>query len=311
MNLIITGALGHIGSYVLRNFSTQTSVDTVYLLDNLSSNRYCSLFDLPSHNKYKFIECDVRSYNLSNIITPDDVVIHLAAITDAAGSFDRAKEVEDNNYNSTQNVAEACALQGSRLIHISSTSVYGSQQLVVDESCGIADLQPQSPYAHTKLKEEALIKSLSVEKELRAITCRFGTIYGTSPGMRFHTAVNKFIFQAITDQPLTVWSTAYNQKRPYLSLYDANMALSHIINKDIFNGEVYNVLTENLTVKEVVDCIKLHKPNLNIEFVENRIMNQLSYEVDCSKFMKTGFVFRGGIKVGVRDTFDLLSNINI
>ena len=73
---------------------------------------------------------------------------------------------------------------------------------IVDESCEVKDLKPQSPYAETKLKEEKLIKDLVSSNQLKAIICRFGTIYGISPGMRFHTAVNKFCWQAAFGQSL-------------------------------------------------------------------------------------------------------------
>ena len=56
------------------------------------------------------------------------------------------------------------------------------------------------------------------KKGLKGVSCRFGTIFGASPGMRFHTAVNKFCWQAVMGQPITVWSTAYDQKRPYLEV---------------------------------------------------------------------------------------------
>jgi len=124
-------------------------------------------------------------------------VIHLAAITDAAGSFDKAAQVEANNYQATKKVAEACLEAGVRLIALSSTSVYGTQNEVVAEDCSPEELKPQSPYALTKLKEEELIAQLCAQRGLKAISCRFGTIFGASPGMRFHTAVNKFCWQAV------------------------------------------------------------------------------------------------------------------
>jgi nucleoside-diphosphate-sugar epimerase len=34
-------------------------------------------------------------------------------------------------------------------------------------------------------------------------------------------------------QPITVWNTAYDQKRPYLDLLDASRAIIHIIENDI------------------------------------------------------------------------------
>ena len=83
--------------------------------------------------------------------TGTSVVVHLAAITDAAGSVGRAEQVERNNLAATRKVAEACVQSDTPLITLSSTSVYGTQNTVVDEECPEADLKPQSPYAATKL----------------------------------------------------------------------------------------------------------------------------------------------------------------
>ena len=55
---------------------------------------------------------------------------------------------------------------------------------------------------------------------------RLGTILGFSKGIRFHTAVNKFCFQASLSQELTVWRTVLHQRRPYLILEDFNRAIN-------------------------------------------------------------------------------------
>ena len=180
----------------------------------------------------------------------------------------------------------------------------------MDEECSENELQPQSPYASTKLKEEELISNLSKDKGLKAIHCRFGTIFGASPGMRFHTAVNKFCWQATMSQPITVWSSAYDQKRPYLDLLDASRAIIHIIENDIFDGRIYNVLTQNSTVRQVIDIIREFVPSLEVEFVDTKIMNQLSYEVLCDRFKSKGFVFSGDLKRGIKETILLLKNAN-
>ncbi len=61
--------------------------------------------------------------------------------------------MEEFNYNATVKVAEACRDNNCPMIHISSTSVYGTQLDVVDEDCSGEQLRPQSPYAETKLKK--------------------------------------------------------------------------------------------------------------------------------------------------------------
>jgi UDP-glucose 4-epimerase len=306
MKILVTGALGHIGSYVVRDLSTQFPAAELVMVDNLMTQRYSSLFNLPYHGKFTFVEADVTKADLASLFEGVDVVIHLAAITDAAGSFDKAAQLEENNYMATLKVAEACVQSGSRLIALSSASVYGTQKNVVAEDCGPEELNPQSPYAATKLKEEELVSRLCRDRGLKAISCRFGTIYGISPGMRFHTAVNKFCWQAALGQPITIWSTAYEQKRPYLDLFDASRAFTFIIQNDIFDGRIYNVLTQNATVRQIVDTIREFVPSLEIKFVDNKIMNQLSYEVSCERFTGKGFTFAGNLKRAVGQTIGLL-----
>ena len=310
MKIIITGAIGHIGSYIIRDLGVFFPNSNIVMIDNLMTQRFPSLFNLPHNVKYQFIEGDVREMDLGPLFNGADVVIHLAAITDAAGSIDRAEEVEANNFQSTFKVSKACLEANASLIALSSTSVYGTQNDQVDENCSESELQPQSPYAHTKLREEKLVRDLSVNEGLRAIHCRLGTIFGASPGMRFHTAVNKFCWQAAMNQPITVWSTAFDQKRPYLDLHDASRAMEFIIKNNIFDGQIYNILTINATVREVVDTIKEFVPRLEVEFVENRIMNQLSYEVLSNRFESKGFVFSGNMRRGIKETIDLLKNSN-
>lgn len=310
MKIIVTGAIGHIGSFLVRDLALQFPGSEIVMIDNMLTQRFSSLFNLPALGSYKFVEGDVTKVNLDSILKGAHVLVHLAAMTDAAGTVDKAELLELNNFQSTVRVANACAQSGVRLIQLSSTSVYGTQNLVVSEDCLPEELKPQSPYAVTKLKEEYYVKEL-YSAGLKAISCRFGTIFGASNGMRFHTAVNKFCWQAVMGQPIGVWTTAYDQKRPYLDLHDAARAIGFIIREDLFDGEIYNVLTLNATVRQVVDTIREFVPNIKIELVDSKIMNQLSYEVSSGKFEGRGFKFTGDLRRGIGETINLLAQANI
>jgi nucleoside-diphosphate-sugar epimerase len=150
---------------------------------------------------------------------------------------------------------------------------------------------------------------MGISDGLNYTICRFGTIFGTSIGMRFHTAINKFCWQACTGQAITVWKTALHQKRPYLDLNDAVRALNFIIETDRFDNQVYNVLTVNATVGEIVDSIKIFVPDSRIEFVDARVMNQLSYEVSREKFLALGFAFKGNVSDAIRETINLIRGV--
>ncbi len=306
MKIIVTGGLGHIGSRLIRELPLWFPKAELVAIDNMSAQRYCSLFDLPS--RVRFVEADVIKTDLPPLIAGADAVFHLAALTNAAGSFEIAQELERNNFSATEKVARACLAAEVPLVYLSSTSVYGTSAAQVDEDCSEDELKPQSPYAETKLKEERLVAELT-KRGLKSISFRFGTIFGVSPGMRFHTAVNKFCWQASVGQPITVWRTAYEQKRPYLDLEDAMRAFKLVLDKKLFDGGLYNVLTANLTVRQIVDEIRRHVPSLNIEFVDTKIMNQLSYEVLDRKFRAKGFESKGDVRRGVTDTMNLLRGL--
>ena len=301
MKLAITGPLGHIGSRLIHELTPADATEGV-LIDNLSTQRYCSLFNLPEGVNWRFIEADVTKADLEDLFGGADVVIHLAAITNAAESFAIAEEVERVNYFGAERVALAAAKVCRPLIFLSTTSVYGVAGGTVAEDCGLEQLNPQSPYAKSKLEAERFIARLGETSNLRFFIGRFGTIYGASSGMRFHTAVNKFVWQACVGQPLTVWRTALEQKRPYLDLYDAVRALKFVVQRQLYDNQIYNVLTDNLTVRDIIEVIKRHVPQVQVELVDARIMNQLSYTVDRSKFVSRGFKFEGDFERSVGES---------
>ncbi|MCL5435879.1 MAG: SDR family oxidoreductase [Patescibacteria group bacterium] len=305
--ILVTGALGHIGSRLIRDLP-ESVAKKLLLLDNLESQRYCSLFNLPEKFHYRFFQDDVRTADMDKYLQGVSAVIHLAALTNAEISSTRRTETESVNLDGLKRVADACAKHGVKLFFPSTTSVYGSQSERVDEAC--QELKPQSPYATSKLEAEEYLTKLGREQGLKFIICRFGTIFGASVGMRYHTAVNKFLWQAATGQPLTVWKTAWRQKRPYLDLGDCVRAVALVLKQDIFDEQTYNVLTENFTVEDIVNHIKEFAPRLAVDYVDSPIMNQLSYEVDDSKFRNlSGYRPEGELRQGIKESIDLLRGI--
>ena len=307
MNLLITGCCGHIGSYLVNNIYKIDKINKTFIVDNLHSTQINSLFNIHKRNNIKFYNLDLTKKNALNKFNKIDYVIHLASMTNAAGSFNKKKEMYKNNINCMKNIINFCKNKKAKLIHISSTSVYGKQASIVDENCEKKFLKPQSPYADIKLIEEEMLKKET--KKIKYVTYRFGTISGVSTGMRFHTAVNKFCYNASIGQPIAVYKTALNQFRPYLSLKDAFKVFKFTIDNDLFKNNIYNALSENCTVNQIIQKIKKYKKKIKIKFVYSEIMNQLSYHVDKKKLNKEGLNLKNKISEDIKDTIKLLKNI--
>ena len=305
MKLLITGACGHIGSYLVDQIYKIKKIKEVLLIDNFNAHRYSALFNLKKGKKISFYNIDLSKKKLKNF-KKADYVIHCASHTNAQGSFSIKKEMYRNNLLCMKNIISYCKNKKAKLIHISSTSVYGKQVKIVSEDDDDL-LKPQSPYAEIKLMEEKLLKK--ERKKLKYISFRFGTIAGTSKGMRFHTAINKFCLNASLNEKIQIYKTAFNQYRPYLSLKDAFKVFKFCIEKNVFNNDVYNALSGNFTVREIIKKIKKYKKGIKVQFVKTKIMNQLSYHVDNKKLKKLGLILNNDIEKDIKETLNLFKSL--
>ncbi len=306
MNIVITGALGHIGSKLIQKIAQIKKLKQVYLIDNASTNNLNVLFNFKQKNiKFEFIHGDIINKKIFDAINVKiDVIIHLASITNAEESFKIKKKLYKNNFGIFKNVVNFCKKKKAKLIHISSTSIYGTQSEKVDESC--SNLKPQSPYADIKLLEEKMLKKLN--KKINFITFRFGTITGISKGMRFHTAVNKFCFNTVMKKEIPIWNNAIDQYRPYLSLDDAINTIIFVINKNLFDRQIYNVLTNNYTVRNILNLIKKCNFKMKIKNTDSPILNQNSYLVSRDKIDSLGIKLKKNINKDIKNTLNLLKN---
>jgi len=307
MKILITGSCGHIGSYLSDNVYKIKNVSKTILVDNLKSNRFDSLFNSKKKNNLNFFNKDLNDIKSLDQFNDIDLIIHCASMTNAEKSFGKEKEMYNNNINCMKTVIKYCSDTNTRLVHLSSTSVYGKQVKLVDETCENEFLKPQSPYAKIKMIEENLLKKN--KNKLKYNTYRFGTISGVSKGIRFHTAVNKFCLNASLNDRIHVYKTALHQFRPYLSLVDSFEVFKFTIEKNFFQNDIFNVLTGNYTVNQILNKIRKFKRKINIDYVNAPIMNQLSYHVDDSKIKLQGLKTKGSLENDIKNTLKLLDNL--
>jgi nucleoside-diphosphate-sugar epimerase len=297
--ILITGALGHISSYLINELRDHD----ITMVDNLLTQRYCTLFNVPKN--CEFVENGFENLSV-DYLNNFDIVIHLAGIVNAPKSFEDKKEVRKVNIDLTKLfISKVNQSTVKLLIFPSSTSVYGKSRAIMYEDED--NVMPQSPYADSKRDIEVYLQNGNVS--MNYIIFRFGTIFGTSVGMRFQTVINKFCYQAAFGVPLTVWKNVYHCYRPYLGLQDACTAITMAIDKELPYNNIYNVLTGNYKLSEVIETIKKYVPTLKVNFVDTPILNQNEYEVSDKKIRKHGYYNKTELEEGIKDTLELLGAI--
>ena len=105
-----------------------------------------------------------------------------------------------------------------------------------------------------------------------------------------------------------MWETTLNQVRPYLAL-KMLLSIIHSIDNRNMTGGIYNVVTNNSTVQEIVSIIQEYKPSVTTSLIKSTIMNSLSYSVGCQKICSTGFQPAGSLKNSIYETMKILGGL--
>lgn len=155
--ILITGGCGYIGSHVVKSLSE--SGEKVVVFDNLTQGSKSALL----HNE-ELIQGDICDKSaLESVFASHqiDVVIHFAALVNAAESVKMADAYARVNDLGSRNVWEVAKSAGVKIImYASSAAVYGTPASA-DPVAESAVLNPESPYAATKLAGELSLKEIA------------------------------------------------------------------------------------------------------------------------------------------------------
>lgn len=183
MNVLITGADGFIGSHL-----TELLVTKGYKVKALSQynsfNNWGWLEDIECQNDVEILTGDIRDPSYCKHITKNmDLIFHLAALIAIPYSYVAPDSYVDTNIKGTLNICQAARDNNvGRLIHTSTSEVYGSAQYVpIDEK---HPLQPQSPYSASKIGADAMAMSFYNAFDLPLTIARPFNTYGPRQSAR-------------------------------------------------------------------------------------------------------------------------------
>lgn len=237
MKCVVTGAAGFIGSSLCEQLLGEGH--EVVGLDCFVPYyprpiKERNLADLQRQARFRFAALDLRKDPLDDAFAGAEVVFHLAAMAGLNQSWIDLEGYSSCNLLATQRLLEAVRKAGSvsRLLHVSTSSVYGRF------ACGDESLptRPISPYGVTKLAAENLCRAYAENFAVPVVILRYFSVYG--PRQRPDMGYYRFIEAMLDDKVITVTGDGH-QSRSNTYVADCVEATIKAVKAPV--GEVYNV----------------------------------------------------------------------
>jgi len=246
--VLVTGGAGFIGSTLIRKLLEKNYSVTV--LDNLS----IGLRDnLPKNNELRLVTGDVRDPELIlRVARGHSYVMHLAAQAFIPLSYELPLQVAQANALGSINVFKACLNSNiKRLVHISSSEVYGSAKYTpMDER---HPLCPQSTYAVAKAAADMWAQTFHWEHKLPVVILRPFNTFGPRESLPYF--IPEMIRQCLKEPMIRVGNLKTTRDFTYVE--DTTKAMVNALETEKIEGEIINIGTNKThKMKEVLDLIK-------------------------------------------------------
>ena len=181
---LVTGAGGFIGSHLVEALVASGAEVTALVRYNADS-AIGNLRLVPGEvlARVQIVHGDLNDCDfMRRLVDKVEVVFHLGALIAIPHSYAAPRSYIQTNVEGTLNVLEAVRGGGQRLIHTSTSEVYGSARYVpIDEA---HPLQAQSPYAATKIAADKLVESYVRSFGVAAVTVRPFNTFGPRQSAR-------------------------------------------------------------------------------------------------------------------------------
>ena len=290
MKVLIVGGAGYVGGGIVDLLSKENEV-TVY--DSL-------IYENSYRKNVDFIFGDIRDYKkINNILDQFDAVIWLAALVgDGACAINPALTHEINS-ETVKNLAKNFK---GKIVFLSTCSVYGAQEGVLDES---SEVNPLSEYASSKLIAEKYLADSD------SIIFRLGTLFGIGDKfsrIRLDLVVNILTTKAYIDKKMSVFGG--EQWRPLLHVKDVANAIAHTL--DTQTNRVFNLHYKNFKIIEIANEIKNKISDAEIETTPLPFQDARNYQVSSDKLKDaTGFQATVDLTQGINEMYELISSNRI
>jgi UDP-glucose 4-epimerase len=280
MKILITGGAGYIGSELVYALSTNPAISEIIIYDNLHRGNFNFFFGERKikNQKVQFVKGDILDgRKLRKVLDGVDTVFHLAANVTTPFADQNPHFFEQVNHWGTAELANAVEKSKvSKLIYLSSVSVYGSQSEIVNID---TPLNPRTFYGISKMRGEEHVKRLF--DKVPTYIARSGNVFGYSKALRIDAVINKFMFDAQFESRITIRGDG-TQMRAFIEIGKLVSYLNAMIDSNL-PSSYFNLVDKNLSVLDVVDSMRELYPGLEMIFVNQHLkMREISVEKDVN-----------------------------
>ena len=253
-SILVTGADGFIGSHLTEELVRQGhSVRAFVYYNSFSSWGWLDRCSPEVKGKFEVFSGDIRDpHGVREAMKGCEVVIHLAALIAIPFSYHSPDTYVETNIKGTLNVLQAARELGvKRVIHTSTSEVYGTAQFVpITED---HPLQGQSPYSATKIAADQLAFSFYSSFDLPVVILRPFNTYGPRQSAR---AVIPTIITQIANGQKEIKLGAISPTRDFNYVKDTVDGFVATLNSKNGLGEVINLGSNfEISIKETVELI--------------------------------------------------------
>ena len=237
--VLVTGADGFIGSH-LTEMLVKSGAKVRALSQYNSFNDWGWLEQIDGLSDVEVITGDVRDPFFCDSLCRDiEIVYHLAALIAIPYSYIAPASYIETNISGTLNICQAVLKNNcERLVHTSTSEVYGSAQYVpIDEE---HPLQPQSPYSASKIGADSIAMSFYNSFNLPLTVARPFNTFGPRQSAR---AVIPTIISQIAGGMKVVKLGDLRPTRDFNYVLDTCGAMIVLSVSDKTIGEVINIGT--------------------------------------------------------------------
>ena len=250
--ILVTGAGGFIGSRLTEALCVRGARVRAFVRYNSRADAGL-LKALPPDvlRSVEVIMGDLRDEDaLEKAASGTALVFHLGALISIPYSYQHPVEVVQTNILGTLAVLQACRKSGARLIHTSTSEVYGTALRVpIDEQ---HPLQGQSPYSASKIGADKLVESYYRAFGVPAVTIRPFNTYG--PGQSARAVIPTIITQALQAQEIHLGNLEVRRDFTYLD--DTVAAFIKVAETPGIDGETFNLGSgQEVSIRELSEEI--------------------------------------------------------